>query len=101
MGLAAVAAGVSVLTMPPVTVQAATAAPVSSKPTCTYGEITGSGNSSNEPISTRAGQNLVTYTIVRNAKSAPLSGVFFDYQMVRPSNHKGAAPTVSLHFFGF
>lgn len=100
MGLAAVAAGVSVLTMPPVTVQAATAAPVSSKPTCAYGEITGSGNSSNEPISTRAGQNLVTYTTVRNAKSAPLSGVFFDYQMVPPSNHKGAAPTVWWKFNG-
>lgn len=99
-GLAALAAGVSVLTMPPGTVQAATAASVSSKPTCAYGEITGSGNLSNEPISTRAGQNLVTYTTVRNAKSAPLSGVFFDYEMVSPSNHKGAAPIVWWKFNG-
>ncbi|MGW4519186.1 hypothetical protein ACWEO4_46720 [Streptomyces sp. NPDC004393] len=99
-GLAAVAAGVSVLTMPLLTVQAATAGSVSPKPTCGYGEITGSGNLSHEPISTRPGQNLVTYATVRNAKSAPLSRVFFDYQMVPPSNHKGAAPTVWWKFNG-
>ncbi len=99
-GLAAVAAGVSVLTMPPGTVQTAAAASVSSKPTCAYGEITGSGNLSKMPTSTKAGQNLVTYTTVRNAKSAPLSGVFFDYQMVPPSNRKGAAPTVWWKFNG-
>ncbi len=99
-GLAAVAAGVSVLTMPPGTVQTAAAASVSSKPTCAYGEITGSGNLSKMPTSTKAGQNLVTYTTVRNAKSAPLSGVFFDYQMVPPSNREGAAPTVWWKFNG-
>ncbi|MER6069834.1 hypothetical protein ACFYZB_15045 [Streptomyces sp. NPDC001852] len=38
----------------------------------------GSGNLSDEPTSRKAGQNLVTYTTVRNAKSAPLSGVLFD-----------------------
>ncbi|MEV6114927.1 hypothetical protein AB0L59_21015 [Streptomyces sp. NPDC052109] len=48
----------------------------------------------------RPGQNLVTYTTVRNAKSAPLSGVFFDYEMVAPSNHKGTAPTVWCKFNG-
>ncbi|MEU1626909.1 hypothetical protein ABZ746_16615 [Streptomyces sp. NPDC020096] len=99
-GLAAVAAGASVLAMLPGTVQAAPAASVSSKPTCTYGEITGSGNLSKMPTSTKAGQNLVTYTTVRNAKSASLSGVSFDYQMEPPSNHKGAAPTVWWKFNG-
>ncbi|MGW1166900.1 hypothetical protein [Streptomyces sp. NPDC002550] len=94
------AAGVSVLAMPAGAVQAAPAASASSKPTCAYGEITGSGNLSKMPTSTKAGQNLVTYTTVRNAKAASLSGVFFDYQMSAPSNHKGAAPTVWWKFNG-
>ncbi|WP_143076853.1 hypothetical protein [Streptomyces sp. MUSC 14] len=70
------------------------------KPACAFGEITGSGNLSNAPTSRKAGQNLVTYTTVRNAKSAPLPGVFFDYQMAAPSNHKGATPTVWWKFNG-
>ncbi|MFF3911570.1 hypothetical protein ACFYZJ_37845 [Streptomyces sp. NPDC001848] len=97
-GIAAAATGVSVLAMLPGTAQAASATSVNAKPTCAYGEITGSGNLSKEPTSTKAGQNLVTYTTVRNAKSAPLSGVFFDYQMVAPSSRKGAAPIVWWKF---
>ncbi|MFG3202897.1 hypothetical protein [Streptomyces sp. NPDC048192] len=99
-GVAAVATGMSVLAMLPGTAQAAPTTSASAKPTCSFGEITGSGNGSGEPISTKAGQNLVTYTTVRNAKSAPLSGVFFDYEMAAPSNRKGAAPTVWWKFNG-
>lgn len=54
-GVAAVATGMSVLTMLPGTAQAAPTTSASVKPTCSFGEITGSGNGSGEPTSTKAG----------------------------------------------
>lgn len=86
---------VSALTLLPlVPVQAATTTTTAPRASCTYGEINGSGNLSSIPISRRAGQNLVVYTTVHNAKPAALTGVLFDYQMVPPHGRKGSAPVV-------
>ncbi|PWI43810.1 hypothetical protein [Streptomyces sp. ICBB 8177] len=93
--------GASALALLPGVAQAAPAAPASvPSGTCVYGAVTGSGNLGDEPISTKPGQNLVTYTTVRDAKPTALSGVFIDYEMTSPSTHKGPAPTVWWKFNG-
>lgn len=70
------------------------------KPSCTFGEITGSGDWSNEPSAHRPGQKADAFSTVHNAGAAPLSGLFFDYEVVSPNGRRGPEPTVWWRVIG-
>jgi hypothetical protein len=71
------------------------------RPSCTYGEINGSGNiNGGVPNATRPGQKLYPTATIHNAGAGALNGVFFDYEIIAPSNTRTPAPDVWWHVIG-
>lgn len=71
------------------------------RPSCSYGEITGTGSlNGGVPNATRPGQKVYATATIHNAGAGALSGVFFDYQVVAPSSAHTPAPDVWWHVVG-